>query len=171
MNKLISAADIISKYTKGRLSARPDFYSGRGNNPGDLNSDHLEMIWNGVKTEVGQEAARAFVNMVAQMTTDASATTFLVSFNRLARNNWSLDQHVVPKSEIDSTCEALADATRTRGGGAYAPAVLGILGLMGRSNQAQEGDGYVITGAFLKRHSTEIDTKLHERVTNPYKFT
>ena len=155
----ITTNEIIDKYAYGKLSTRPEFYSGRGNNLGDLNSPLLEKLYHGVKTEVGPEAAKAFVNMVAGMTADASATTFLIAFKRLQEDNWKLNPHTLPKNEAESFTEAIADIHRSRG--MHAATTAGTFGLLailgGHQKPAQEGDGYTIIGQFISEHSKELD--------------
>lgn len=83
----ISARQIIHNYCGGRLSGRPEFYSGRGPNEGDLNSRHLGEIHAGINKEIGDAAAKAFVQMV-EVVEDMSATAFLNSLYRLERARW-----------------------------------------------------------------------------------
>jgi hypothetical protein len=86
-----SVVQIIHTYCDGRMSARPEFYSGRGVNTGDLNHKLLLMIYNGIKKELGDKPAEAFVEMV-QVLKDMSATGFLNSLYRLEANHWQFDQ-------------------------------------------------------------------------------
>lgn len=156
----ISARDLIYKYTQGKLSGRPEFYAGRGNNRGDLNSAHLEMVHTGIKTEIGADAAREYVNMVAAMTADASATTFLVSLYRLESNGWK--RTPVPADQGESMAEALSDALRgdrQTAEAATMATMAGMMGMMfgGTARAARPGEGYAITGEFLHRHRKELD--------------
>ena len=79
MAETISGEELIIKYGKGRLSPRPEYYSGRGATLSDLNSDMLEMVYEGVKAEAGDEAAKQFVQLVADFD-KLSATAFLNDF-------------------------------------------------------------------------------------------
>lgn len=85
---LKSVVEIIHGYTKGKMSARPEFYSGRGVNSGDLNHNLLLMIHEGIKKELGEKQAEAFVEML-QVLTDLSATSFLNALFRLESNDWN----------------------------------------------------------------------------------
>jgi hypothetical protein len=87
LTQQMSARTIIHEYADGRLSARPEYYSGRGVNRGDLNGQHLLMVHTGVKREIGTEAAAAFVKMI-EVIKDMSATGFLTSLYRLERASW-----------------------------------------------------------------------------------
>ena len=49
------------------MSARPEFYSGRGAISCDLNDKILEKVHKGVQREHGEEAAKQFVQMVADV--------------------------------------------------------------------------------------------------------
>jgi hypothetical protein len=164
MPQTITPEELIRKYTQGKLSPRPEYYSGRGNNEGDLNSEHLEILYGDVKAEAGPKAARAFVNMVAEMTADASATTFLIAFGHFVRGGFELRPGLVPKSAIDSTVETLADLHRSgKADAARSVAPFAIFGLLGGGARAQEGDGFQITGQFLMRHRDELDNPLAPR--------
>jgi hypothetical protein len=88
-----------------RMSARPEFYSGRGAIMCDLNGDILEGIYQGILKEFGKEAAKNFVKMVADIKV-LSATTFLEELYMLFGNNWKYrnkKEHAngisVPKNE------------------------------------------------------------------------
>ncbi len=85
-----SAHDLIRRCTKDSLSTRPEYYSGRGPNEGDLNSNHLKDLHRGIKVELGDAAAKAFVSMV-EVLADMSATAFLNSLYRLESNGWRFD--------------------------------------------------------------------------------
>ncbi len=83
----MSAHAIVGTYTKNRMSSRPEYYSGRGAILSDLNSELLEMIHEGIRREIGEKAAKNFVQMVADI--DAlSATFFLNSLYGLEASGW-----------------------------------------------------------------------------------
>lgn len=69
------------------MVARPEYTSGRGATTSDLNSTQLEQIYEGVKQNVGQEAATNFAQMVADLT-ELSATGFLLSLYDLEASGW-----------------------------------------------------------------------------------
>lgn len=69
----------MNTWTRGKLSSRAEYYAGRGVNRGDLNSDHLEMIYQGVLGYAGKEAAGRFVEFVEALE-NMSASAFLGAF-------------------------------------------------------------------------------------------
>lgn len=159
----MSVVDIIEKYTQGRMSSRPEYYSGRGNNPGDLDSSTLQNIYEGIEAQVGAEAAKAFVNMVGEMTEDASATTFLVSLYRLERNEWKFEPRVVPAASGEALSEAVSDARRKHGDEAAMTAgMAGIFSLLAGSDTREKmpDAGLKITYQFLSRHKVELNKDL-----------
>lgn len=79
MNTKLSFADWMYNHTKGQVSSRPDYYSGRGINSGDLGPEHLNLIGKGVKADFGAEAFEKFLDLVA-LIPDISATSFLIHF-------------------------------------------------------------------------------------------
>jgi hypothetical protein len=96
-NEKMSVREIIHAYTDGRLSSRPEYYSGRGVNRGDLNASHIKMVYDGVLKELGEDAAKAFVEMLRELK-DLSATGFLNSLYRLERSGWVFDKAVFNQS-------------------------------------------------------------------------
>lgn len=69
------------------MSARPEFYSGRGAIMCDLNGEILENIHNDIEKEYGKDAAKNFIKMIADIKV-LSATTFLEELYCLFNRNW-----------------------------------------------------------------------------------
>ena len=87
------------------MVGRPEYYSGRGANTGDLNSKMLEGIYQGILKEFGKSAANNYVKMVADIKV-LSATTFLQELYELFYKNWKYTKKkvhapgiAVPKKE------------------------------------------------------------------------
>ena len=101
----MNARQIVSQYTNGGMSSRPEFTSGRGVTLSDLNSKWLFAIRKGIEKEVGKEQAEEFVKMVASMK-KMSATAFLNNLYMLERFNWKWtplrDQHISVNSRGDA---------------------------------------------------------------------
>lgn len=114
-NEKPSVRQIIHDYTDGRLSARPEYYSGRGVNRGDLNGNHIKMVYDGVKKELGDAAAKALVSMI-RVLKDMSATGFLTSLYRLEQMGWKFNEKAFNQSgdgiaatdEVTAMCSVLA---------------------------------------------------------------
>lgn len=81
---MITTKEIVEE---SGMSARPEFYSGRGATLSDLSSRHLEKIWRGIKDNFGAEAAKNFILMVRDIPV-LSATNFLKTLCSLERNSW-----------------------------------------------------------------------------------
>lgn len=69
----------MNTWTQGKLSPRAEYYAGRGVNGGDLNEQHLEMIYQGVLGYAGKEAADRFVLFVEGLE-NMSASAFVGAF-------------------------------------------------------------------------------------------
>ena len=69
------------------MSTRPEYYSGRGAITCDLNGIQLEKIFQGIKKEFGDKAAKNFVKMVDDIKV-ISATTFLEELYMLFQSGW-----------------------------------------------------------------------------------
>lgn len=77
----INIRQAISDWTNGKFILRSSFYTGRGVTTTDLNSQILEMIYQGIKTHVGEKEAANFVNFVANLK-DLSASAFIQAFEQ-----------------------------------------------------------------------------------------
>lgn len=126
------------------MSPRPGYYAGRGPCTDDLNDQQLERLYTGLKTEVGDEAARNFVMMVEDLE-DMSATAFLWSFMRFwDRKRWTNQQ------------SQTADGVTISGYGqdAFREAEVCVLNVLSdrRSPEEQKRQSESIKRSFLMRH-------------------
>lgn len=77
--KSIDIQSSVSRWCKNQFILRASFYTGRGVNNGDLNSRYMEMIYQGLKTEVCQAAATNFAKFTNQLK-DLTASAFIQAF-------------------------------------------------------------------------------------------
>ena len=77
----IDLESAVPTWCQDSFIMRSGYYSGRGVKACDLNSRHLEMIYSGIKADVGETEAAAFVRFVARLT-DLSASAFIQAFQR-----------------------------------------------------------------------------------------
>ena len=77
----INLAAAVDSWTKGKFTMRSGFYAGRGPKSCDLNSDMLEMIYQGLKSDVGGKAPANFARFVNKLG-DLSASAFIVAFEK-----------------------------------------------------------------------------------------
>ena len=148
MNKL---QDIIRD---NNMSTRPEYYSGRGAIRCDLDGSMLEGIYQGILKEYGEDAAKNFVEMVADIKI-LSATTFLEELYQLQLNDWKYTKKethaagvTVPKNE-----DGEYDETSMRSG------MIGIMNAM--HNTRDETNS--IRGRFLKSHGIKNSGIQHTR--------
>src|SRR3989338_10146114 len=100
------------------MSTRPEFYSGRGAIACDLNDKILEKVFQSVQKEYGEEAAKQFAQMVADVP-KLSATDFLLTLYRLEVQDWKWSKRMLGNEKGidvgpdygDGTREAVAMAT------------------------------------------------------------
>ncbi len=156
-------SQIVRNY--GKMVADPSYYSNRGNNTDDLNSVHLEGVYTGIKTEIGAEAAKSFVQMVEKMTDDASASTFLTAMKRLEQSGWRMTKSVVPESQTETFADTIATIMERDGRKAsFSASADGFLQMMtGMYSKPRPGDGLKITEDFLKNHTDEMAGPMPER--------
>lgn len=141
MNKLQS---IIQD---NNMSARPEYYSGRGATLSDLNGQILHGIHSGILKEFGEDAAKNYVKMVADIKV-LSATTFLEELFNLECNEWKYtekskhaDGISVPKNEDGEYDESSM--------------MSGMMGVMSAMFHNGRDDTSRIRGGFLSTHGVE----------------
>lgn len=71
-----------------KMSTRPEYYSGRGARVCDLNGEQLFIIHKGIKENIGEAQAQAFVNMIENIDS-LSATNFLNCLYALEASDWT----------------------------------------------------------------------------------
>ena len=81
------------------MCTRPEYYSGRGATLSDLNDKILEGIHSDITTLFGEEAAKNYVKMVADIKV-LSATTFLEELYQLFYNDWKYTERETHASGI-----------------------------------------------------------------------
>lgn len=91
----VSAREIVRQCG---MSDRPGYYSGRGATTSDLDSVKLERIYTAIRSQVSEDAASNFVEMVAALPV-ASATDFLITLYMLASNDWKWDAALLSKEK------------------------------------------------------------------------
>jgi len=77
----IDLRSAVGEWTKHKFNFRSSFYTGRGSNSGDLDSSILEMIYQGLKRDVGVLEAANFAKFVNHLT-DLSASAFIQAFEQ-----------------------------------------------------------------------------------------
>ena len=130
--------------SSNRMSCRPEYYSGRGATLSDLDGNILEDIYQGILKEFGEDAAKNYVNMVADIKV-LSATTFLEELYHLFATNWKYmekETHAngisVPKNEDGEYDEASV--------------MSGMVGIFAAMSNNGRDDTISIKGGFLRAH-------------------
>lgn len=142
----MTAREIISEYTKGRLCGRPEYYSGRGACRSDLNSEILEQVYQGILKEHGEKAAKQYARMV-QAIDVLSATFFLNSLYALEANKWALAKPKKRTKATDHIDVCPDDGVPER------RLASGMAGVMAWTTGGSERDEtFMIRAEFLKNH-------------------
>jgi hypothetical protein len=71
----------IYQACKGKMSSRPEFYSGYGPDPHNIGPSHLKMLHDAIREDFGETAGLQFLRFVVD-TRDMSASSFLTAFQR-----------------------------------------------------------------------------------------
>ncbi|PZO86108.1 MAG: hypothetical protein DI626_06935 [Micavibrio aeruginosavorus] len=156
---MMKVEEIIYMYCQGHLFPDPEYYNGRGNSVRDLNSLHLEMIYAGIKTEIGADAAKAFVNMVKNLK-NTNAKSFLLELYRLERKNWRYTVPIIKMQVADKPAASPdakpGDPTQVSPAAPPVKRMTEILNAFTKSG-SYFGHDKDITGPFLDSHKAEIE--------------
>jgi len=93
-----------------KMSARPEYYSGRGATISDLNEQILFGIHRDLKNEFGEVAGIGFVKMVNGIKV-LSATSFLNGLYELFNNNWEYNERQPDSIAIPKNKDGNYDST------------------------------------------------------------
>jgi hypothetical protein len=127
-----------------RMSARPEYYSGRGATISDLNDQILEGIYQGIKKEYGDKPAENFVKMVEDITI-LSATTFLQELYDLFNCNWKYKKK--KQHAIGITIQKNENGEYDEGS-----ITQGIVSIFSAILNSDRDDTNIIKGHFLRIH-------------------
>ena len=144
--------DAASYLHEAGMSARPEYYSGRGPQPGDLGVRQLDKILGYMKRDGGDEAAEAFVAMVAGIKS-AAATTFMLGLYALESQGWKGEPPRI-KREFDIG-HSTSDPEQVR-----ANAEATICAVLGRGlgpERDPAADDFACRGAFLLANGYTFD--------------
>ena len=136
------------------MSTRPEFYSGRGAIMCDLNGNMLEGIYQGIKKEFGDFAAKNFVKMVANIKV-LSATTFLEELYMLFGNGWKYKNK--PKSRQDNGISFPKNENGEYDDRSVMSGMLGMFAAMGNNGRDETQE---IKNYFLSNHGVKSKTKI-----------
>ncbi len=148
MQKSIDLA--VGEWTKGKFLMNPGFYAGCPPSLGILNSEMLEEIYQGLKKDVGQEAATNFVRFVNNLR-DLSAGVFIEALREFHLRNYQ-EVQIPGKKE---------DRVRISGRGTVAKAqVWAVLAQTFSDRSLSEAQitrvSADIKQVFIKKHRNEI---------------
>jgi len=132
-----------------KMSERPEFYSGRGPNPGDLDGRMIAKMHERILLDGGKAPAEAFVAMVASLK-NAAATTFLLGLYELEARDWVWPETARVERGFDlgpddEGREAVGFAT--------------IAEAFHRSSRGDANADYMIRGEFLLEHDYTYEEK------------
>ena len=140
----IDLESAVPTWCKNQFIMRSGYYSGRGVKCCDLNSRHLEMIYSGIKSDVGETEAAAFVRFVARLT-DLSASAFICAFQRW----WyaGCPEETKQESSDRYTLSGWGAGLGVEAWGCIASAM---------SMGQHDDSAYSVRGEFLRSHGQEI---------------
>ncbi len=151
----LNAREIVGE---AGMSARPEFYSGRGAINCDLNDKKLESIYQTIKREYSEGAAQYFAQMVADIP-KLTATDFLLTLYRLEAQNWKWNKNLLGDEKGIDVGPDQGDGKREITG------MMTVLSILGGLSERDETE--YIRSAFLKRHGIK-NTKKEECGYNGY---
>ena len=102
--KIITAREIVNSIGMCNI---PEYYSGRAALWSDMNGNHIYGIYRKIRTEIGTNAAEAFVTMVENLSY-LSVSNFLNALYALEARNWVYapfeECAVVARGRNDTIC-------------------------------------------------------------------
>lgn len=137
------------------MSARPEFYSGRGALSDDLTGKKLERIYEQIEHVHGERAAQSFAQMVADIPV-LSATDFLLSLYQLEARDWEWHKQFLGEENGVDVGPDYGNGTREAIGMATIIFTLGGL---------RRDDTGAIRNSFLQRHGINIPQKPYKSAT------
>lgn len=159
-NTLENKLNITQIVKNANMSARPEFYSGRGAILDDLNSDILEKIYLGIKKNYGKKQANAYAKMVEKIP-KLSATDFLLSLYELEANKWNLKELNL-KDKVGIYVDGPNDKAK------IAVGFMTIAGCLHGDNARDETNS--IKGQFLRKHDIKSKYNRVDENGNQYAF-
>lgn len=152
--------------TDNNMSSRSAYFAGRGESLSDLNGQILENIYESVKKENGDNAAKSFTNMVADLyfvQRDLSASTFINSFYTLESCSWNYRPMTEEKSRAELMSQTAADELRETGqAGASLFGMMLVLG--GHEGKKSDYTRREIGQHFLATHAELLQENNLERL-------
>jgi len=130
------------------ISARPEAYSGRSEEFGDLNSKILENIYQGIVKYNGKGAGSAFVRMVSDIPR-LSMTDFLMHLHNLEADGWKWDKKM--KKNYNDVC--IGDG---RGMDTFAITAITFAYKQNQTSEAYSSNRRWIAGEFLGKHGAKL---------------
>jgi len=135
----------------------PYYFSGRGADLSDLNSEHLEKIYCSIKEIYGLRASKNFVKMVEEIPV-LSATDFIISFYALEGNEWKYEKK---KVKSDATGGI---SVRKNAGGNY-DRMHGELSILSALTRGGRNETRSIREPFLIKYSTNYRSRFDSFVS------
>lgn len=140
---------LVREWTERKFTMRSGYYAGRPPTTSDLNTKILEAIYAGLRRDVGAEAAKNFVQFVANLK-DLSASSFIVAFEQFFNSGCkatSVEQHPSDRARLDRDDD---------GAQAFA-ASMEILGRPPQSESNIEELSFGLKSEFLRKHNSECE--------------
>jgi hypothetical protein len=140
-------AEAFERWTESKVLLDSGYYSGSGPSGDYLGSPHLEMIYAGLKIDVGEREAKNFVLFVSSLQ-DMSPASFIVAFRRFwagGCKHVSIKQQKGDRFEVASHGQAEALIRSSLAGLSCTEDVSGVL----RQSEWVKRD-------FINAHHTEI---------------
>lgn len=114
--KDLDIRQLVDKWVGGRrFGMDSGFYAGSRPNPGVLDSEILELIYRGIKNDIGQNEATMFVRFVDNLC-DLSPSSFIIAMRKFWSTNctqFEVTQEESDRDRIDSHNQAFALIAQT----------------------------------------------------------
>ena len=149
----IDISESVLRWCRNGFMLRSSYYSGRGVNLGDLNSSFLEMIYQGLKSDVSHEVAVNFVNFVNNQK-DLTASGFIIAFEQF----WYSDAKNTDPSLPSGLGNKISGEENERIAEGFVLIAQALFGCLSSPEQI-ERESFIVKADFLRTHMEEITGK------------
>ena len=160
-------------FKAGNMSARAEYYSGRGPNRGDCGADHLAKIHAFLKAR-DPEAAKAMVMTIFQLE-EMGASEIIIALEQLHWNNYRMPEEILQPKQTEAVAEGFKNPETGNYDSQQVAGMCGLFNLLGDRSTPEErrikGDG-IKQEFFQKLNSGDLpDEVLKARIPSMYAWS
>ena len=154
--------NLVNNWTQRRFLLDSGYYAGRAPTTSDLNSQILESIYDGLKSEAGGKDATNFVRFVNNLD-DLSASSFIVAFEQFCANDCKIVA-IKQRKEDRTRITGYGDEAEMQAFAVIAEALSGRRRSDDEIKRLSDGIKY----EFIRKHHKEIPAKEQREIRSTF---